>query len=237
MAKRRTLIITEVALAIALAAVLNVLQLRLPINFMGGSISLAMLPIALVALRRGPLSGMVVGTAFGCIDLLIEPLILMPIQVILDYPLPYLLFGFGVGCYSKLYNKYANRSGQGAIGRFLAQGSFIIIIAVILGGILRLIPHTLSGVFFFSEYAGDFFAATPGFLFFPGAVDSGLNVWVYSIAYNATYLIPSLICVAVCLLIIAPILAKAVPVQSAATIERNKAQQETPGEKPDAKPE
>jgi thiamine transporter len=201
-----------VALAIALAAVLNFLQIRLPINIAGGSINLSMLPIALVALRRGVLSGMVTGTAFGLLDLLFEPFVLMPIQVVLDYPLPYLLFGLGVGLFSGLYNRYALQTGRRVTGRLLAQGSLIIVLALVVGGALRLVPHVLSGVFFFAEYAADFFASAPALLG-AGPVDAGLNVWVYSVAYNATYVVPSLVCVGVCLLVIAPVVAKAVPVR------------------------
>lgn len=39
----------------------------------------------------------------------------------------------------------------------------------------RMVSHVLSGVIFFAEYAGD------------------QNPWIYSIGYNATYLVPELI--------------------------------------------
>lgn len=213
MSNTRTLIIVEVALAIALAAVLNFIQMRLPINIAGGSISLAMLPIAVVALRRGAVSGVVAGAAFGFIDLLMEPFILVPAQVILDYPLPYLLFGLGVGLFSGLYKKSSNKNGKQVTGRFLAQGSLVIIAAMVFGGLLRLASHVLSGVLFFAEYAADFFAESPH-LVTAGALDSGLNVWIYSVVYNLTYLVPSVIGVTVCVLVIAPVLAKALPVRS-----------------------
>ena len=212
MSNTRTLIIVEVALAIALAAVFNFIQIRLPINIMGGSINLSMLPIAIVALRRGVVSGCVAGAAFGFLDLLLEPLILVPIQVLLDYPLPYLFFGLGVGLFSRLYNKMVNQKGQQGFGRFLAGGSLVILVSLIIGGLVRLACHAISGVFFFSEYASNFFAENPTFLV-AGPVDAGLNVWIYSVVYNLTYLLPSLVCVGICVLIIAPVLAKAVPVR------------------------
>lgn len=212
MRNTRTLIITEIALAIALATVLNFLQIRLPVNIFGGSINLSMLPIALVALRRGALSGVVAGTVFGSIDLLIEPFILTPAQVLLDYPLPYLLFGLGVGLSSGLYTRVAKRASTRLTGRVLAKGSFVIIAALIFGGLLRLASHVLSGVIFFSEYAADFFAENPGLLL-DGPMDTGLNVWIYSTGYNVLYLAPSLLFVGICLLVIAPVLARAVPVR------------------------
>jgi len=212
MSSTRTLIIVEVALAIALATVLNFLQIRLPINIAGGSINLSMLPIAIVALRRGALSGLLTGTIFGFLDLLIEPFILVPVQVILDYPLPYLLFGLGVGLFSPLYNRYASQNDKQITGRFVLNSSAIIIVALIVGGALRMVSHTLSGVVFFAEYAADWFASNPTFLL-AGPVDAGLNVWIYSVVYNATYMVPSLVCVGICALVIAPVLAKAVPVR------------------------
>lgn len=48
----------------------------------------------------------------------------------------------------------------------------------------RMLSHVLSGVVFFAEYAGD------------------QNPWLYSIGYNATYLIPELIISIVILLLI-----------------------------------
>jgi thiamine transporter len=48
----------------------------------------------------------------------------------------------------------------------------------------RLVAHVLSGVVFFAEYAGD------------------QNPWVYSLVYNATYLVPELIISVIVLMII-----------------------------------
>jgi thiamine transporter len=192
MRNTRILILVEVALAVALAAVLNLLAMRLPINIAGGSISFTMLPIAVVALRRGALAGATAGTLFGVIDLLVEPFILVPVQVLLDYPIPYLLFGLGVGLFSTLYNKtfVSRENNSGLLG-----SSFIVVISMLVGWLLRVVSHVLSGVFFFAEYAGD------------------QNVWAYSIVYNLSYLVPSFIASLVLALIILPILAKAVPVQ------------------------
>jgi thiamine transporter len=206
----RILILVEVALAVALAAVLNALQVRLPINIAGGSINLCMLPIAVVALRRGPFAGMVAGTLFGCIDLLLEPTILFPLQVILDYPAPYLLFGLGVGLFSDIYRKVAEKDERHVTGLFIAQSSGVIVVAVLVGGVLRLASHVLSGVLFFAEYAADFFAEYPGLLQ-AGPADAGMNVWIYSTIYNLLYLVPSVVGALVCTLVVMPVLAKAVP--------------------------
>jgi len=185
MRNQRIQTIVEIALAVALAVLLNFLALRLPISIAGGSISLTMLPIGIVALRRGAGAGALAGAIFGLLDLLMEPFILVPVQVILDYPAPYLLFGFGVGLFMRAYRASADLHP--------ATASVWIILAFIIGGILRYISHVLSGVFFFAEYAG-----------------TG-NVWVYSFVYNITYLGPALAASLICALIIQPILQRAVP--------------------------
>lgn len=55
------------------------------------------------------------------------------------------------------------------------KGYLTLIIGIILALSGRLISHVLSGVIFFASYAGD------------------QNPWIYSIGYNATYMVPELI--------------------------------------------
>ncbi|MDR2106776.1 MAG: energy-coupled thiamine transporter ThiT [Coriobacteriales bacterium] len=210
----RILILVEVALAVALATVLSFLQIRLPINLAGGSIQLAMLPLAVVALRRGALAGATAGALFGLIDLLLEPFVLFPLQVILDYPGPYLLFGLGVGLFSGVYRRAAEAADRRVTGGFIARSTVITIAAVVVGGLLRLVSHVLSGVFFFAEYAADFFAEHPA-LVQAGPLDAGVNAWIYSIIYNLLYIVPSVAGVLACALVVMPVLAKAVPVRHA----------------------
>ena len=203
MRNNRVSVLVECALAVALAAVLNFVAVRLPINIAGGSISLTMLPIALVAIRRGPAAGAVAGLLFGTLDFFVQPYIVHWAQVILDYPLPYLLFGCGVGLFSRLYAKVAyakategiaQGSTTNALSNALTRGSVLIVVSFVVGGLLRYAAHVLSGVIFFAEYAG------------------GDNVWIYSLVYNITYLAPSLVVSFVLSLIIVPILARAVPI-------------------------
>jgi thiamine transporter len=218
MRNTRILILVEVALAVALAAVLNALQFRLPINIAGGSISLAMLPIAVVALRRGPLAGSIAGVLFGLVDLALEPYILVPVQVILDYPAPYLLFGLGVGLFARMYQRAAAKDERRVTGGFIAASSVIVVAALVVGGLFRYVPHVLSGVAFFAEYAADFFADNPS-LQQAGSVTAGANLWIYSLVYNIAYLAPSVIGSLICALVVMPVLAKAVPVQDVEAAE------------------
>ena len=196
MRNNRILVLVECALAVALSLVLNFIAIRLPINIAGGSVSLTMLPIAIVALRRGPAAGALTGVVFGTFDLLMEPFIIHWAQVILDYPLPYLLFGFGVGLFARVYARTYEKSSQSTIKNKLGKGSVLIAFALVLGGALRYAAHVSSGVIFFAEYAG------------------GENVLLYSLVYNISYLAPSLVATFVLALVIMPILARAVPIKS-----------------------
>ncbi|MDR3136785.1 MAG: energy-coupled thiamine transporter ThiT [Coriobacteriales bacterium] len=216
MRDQRTRVITDIALAVALSVVLNLMALRLPINVAGGSISLTMLPIAVVALRRGAVAAAIAGLLFGCFDLLMEPVILVPTQVLLDYPVPYLLFGIVCGLFAPVYQRTqrwalrkavpdtaqsaaTNRPGSGRateLASSLVGGSAWIVIAVLLAGFVRYLTHVFSGVIFFAEYAGD------------------QNVWLYSLLYNFAYLGPSLLCVLMCSLVLLPLLSRQLPVES-----------------------
>lgn len=57
-------------------------------------------------------------------------------------------------------------------------------LAIFIGILGRTISHVLSGVIFFAEYAGD------------------MNPWLYSIVYNAYYLVPELIISSIVIFII-----------------------------------
>ncbi|MFA5576970.1 MAG: energy-coupled thiamine transporter ThiT [Tissierellaceae bacterium] len=63
-------------------------------------------------------------------------------------------------------------------------GYFKVFLAVFLGILGRMVSHVLSGVVFFAEYAGT------------------SNPWIYSLEYNAYYLLPELIISAIVIFII-----------------------------------
>lgn len=123
-------VLTEAALAIALAFVLGLIPLfRMPL---GGSISLEMIPLILLAVRQGWKVGVLTGTAYGLLNLAINPVILHPVQVIFDYPLPFAALGLA-GLFSPTV--------YGAmIGSVLAVS-------------VRFAAHFVSGVAFFASYA------------------------------------------------------------------------------------
>ncbi|MGI6632777.1 MAG: energy-coupled thiamine transporter ThiT [Bacillota bacterium] len=123
----------------------------------GGSVTLgSMVPLILFAIRYGAGPGITVGAAYGLVDFIVNPYVVHPAQVILDYPLAYGLLGLS-GLFR--HNIYLG-SAVGIFG--------------------RLISHFLSGVIFFAEYAEG-------------------NVYLYSLVYNAQYLVPELLITAVVL--------------------------------------
>ncbi len=150
---RETRVLTEAALAVALAFVLGLIKVfHMPF---GGSISLEMVPLILLALRQGPWVGAAAGAAYGLLDLAVEPFVLHPVQVVLDYPL-----AFGVLGLAGLFHPTL---------RGVVLGTIVAVLA-------RFLCHFVSGVVFFASYA-----------------PKGWNPYLYSAAYNAGYLVPSLI--------------------------------------------
>jgi thiamine transporter len=127
---RDTRVLTEAALAIALAFVLGLIKIFH--RWQGGSISLEMVPLILLALRQGPIVGIAAGAAYGLLDLVVEPFALHPVQVILDYPL-----AFGVLGLAGFFKPTVRGAVLGTIVAMLA----------------RFLCHFVSGVVFFASYA------------------------------------------------------------------------------------
>ncbi len=120
-------ILAETAVAVALAGALNLIKIfSLP---QGGSVTLAaMVPILLLALRRGWKVGVVAGVVLGLVVLVEEPFIVHPAQLVLDYPLAYGVLGLA--------------------GFFRKQP----VVGVAVGIGLRFVSHFVSGIVFFASY-------------------------------------------------------------------------------------
>jgi len=128
MVKFQTKILAELIAAVALAGALHLITLfQLP---QGGRVTAAaMVPILVVALRRGPRVGVLAGVAYGLVVLVEEPFIFHPIQVLLDYSVAF-----------------------GALG---LAGFFrrISLVGVAVGIAGRFVAHFISGIVFFATYA------------------------------------------------------------------------------------
>jgi thiamine transporter len=185
MRSRRIVTLVEIALTIALSAVLSLVAARLPINVAGGSISFAMLPILVLALRRGALAGVIAGVGFGMIDYLIEPFFVSYAQVVLDYGVAFAALGLA-GLGSAAY--------KGAVRTSTKAGFLTALPFILLGAIGRFGAAWLSGVIFFGQNA-----------------PAGQPVWLYSIVYNLSYLLPSLVICVIAAAFVLPALEAAVP--------------------------
>lgn len=125
--KLTTKLITHMGLMISLALILH--QIRIYQMPQGGSITLgSMLPLLFIAFRYGPGVGYLAGFIYGVINLIFNPYILHPVQVLFDYPLPYMAVGIA-----------------GYFNNRLFLGTSIAIAA-------RFICHFISGIVFFAAY-------------------------------------------------------------------------------------
>lgn len=141
------------ALAVVLGLLSKLLGLELP---NGGSFSLSMLPLIIYGFRRGAKMGFIMGFTYGLINFITDGQVLHWGSIFFDYLIPFGLVAFIPGLLRKKAQK----------GSYLA-----IILGAFLAGFARYIFHGLSGVIFFSEYAGE------------------VNPWLYSfILYNLPYM-------------------------------------------------
>ena len=96
--------LTETAIAVALAAVLAFIPLyRMP---QGGDVSLTMIPLLLIAFRRGPVSGIAAGAVYGLISMAINGVIYHPMSILLDYVLAFGVLGIAGFFKTKPYRNY-----------------------------------------------------------------------------------------------------------------------------------
>ncbi len=126
--KFSTRMLINISLMLAFSIVLHYLKIyHFP---QGGSVTFgAMIPLILISLRYGAGVGALAGFIFGLINILQDPFILHPIQVLFDYPLPFMAMGLA-GIFSEK-----------------------IFLSTVLAFVGRFICHFISGVIFFASYA------------------------------------------------------------------------------------
>ena len=122
--------ITYSSMCICIATVMSYIKIiQLP---QGGSVVFcSMIFISLIGYLFGVYAGILGGIVFGLIQLIINPFIVNPIQVFLDY-----IVAFGVLGLSGIFKNSINGLTKGFL----------------LGAMVRLIISTISGVVFFSEF-------------------------------------------------------------------------------------
>lgn len=148
--KRSTKTVVVCGILTGLSIVLNnIVIFTMP---QGGSVTLlCMLPIVLAGYIYGARTGLLVGISVGLMNLMLGGYVVHPFQLLLDYPI-----AFGV-------------LGLGAVVR--NKGKYAIVLAYIIGLLLRYSSHVLSGIIFFGEYA-----------------PKGFSAVTWSLLYNGTFL-------------------------------------------------
>lgn len=168
--KERILSVCEGAIMIALAFVLEMLfkwlntimgiSALLPF---GGSVTASVLPIIYYSYRRGPVFGLITGIAYSALQM-VTGLSLPPAKTFLSLVLCILLdyvLAFAIYGIACVFAKPFCK--KRVIG--YAFGAFVTCV-------VRFISSTLSGALLWGEYAPE-----------------GMNVWVYSIVYNGSYML------------------------------------------------
>lgn len=127
-----TRMLATAAVCIAMSFLLSYLKLfSMPT---GGSITaLSMLPLMVFSWLYGVGPGLVAGGAYGLLQFIQKPEIYHWAQVIIDYPLAFMMLGLA-GCFRKVDKGWAFPAGVliACFGRFLC--------------------HTLSGLIFFTDF-------------------------------------------------------------------------------------
>jgi thiamine transporter len=164
--------LAEIGVAIALAAVLG--QVRIFVMPQGGSVSLELLPILFIAVRRGVVPAATAGLLYGLLQLgLPGAFVYHPAQAALDYPLAFMSL---------------------AVAGFVdVRGWRSLALAVALALLARFACHFLSGLIFFAAYAPEWespwlYAATYNLLYLvPEGLLTTLLLWPLLKAYDAAF--------------------------------------------------
>jgi thiamine transporter len=145
----------------------------------GGSISIAMLPIFVVAFRRGLKNGLIAGLLLGGLQILVtRTYFLVPLQFFLDYIAAFIVIGFA-GLFPKAISKPIH-----------------LVLGIAVATFARLLAASWAGIAYWSEYIPDGIADIDrvfGTAFSSTLITPTLMTWVGSFVYNAAYLIPSAI--------------------------------------------
>lgn len=143
--------IVYAALSVALSFALSYVRLfRLP---QSGSVTFAsLLPLLLYSYVFGIRKGVVAGLVYGLLQAIQDPMILHPVQFLLDYPAAFGMIGLA-GIFKEI-----NLFKKSVILQFVAGGIF--------AAILRYACHVVTGIIVFDIYAEEGFSPVAwGFLY------------------------------------------------------------------------
>ena len=177
MKKKNLIVLAEIAIFAAIGFVLDLIA-----NFItrffpnGGSIGIAMIAVIIITYRRGIIPGFITGLLMGLLDMTDGYYAIADtfFKVFFQIGFDY-LFGYAFVCVCGFIIPLCKKN----FILFTTIGAFI-------GGMGKYLSHFLSGIFFWPEFPNQPFLE---------------RVW-YSIGYNGSYMIPSIILSAaiICLL-------------------------------------
>lgn len=180
---RDTRVLTECAMMIALATVLSMIKVyEAPF---GGSVTLlSMAPIIILSMRRGLKVGVAAGFVHSVLQLLlglanvgwVPDIGGKVLCILLDYILPFTALGFG-GMFRNV--------------KFTQNKRMNIIIQALLGTLVvtlfRFACHVLSGVVIWYALDLEWYADDPTHIV------NQYSKWMFSLVYNATFMVPEII--------------------------------------------
>ena len=149
----------------------------------GGSIGIAMIAVLIIAYRRGLWPALLTGLIMGVLDIATSAYILHPIQMILDYIIPYALVGFAA-LLKPFFDKYDDKKSR----------ILWLIAGVVIGGLLKFTSHYLAGIFFWTK-SSDFAWGM-----------EATNLYLYCFIYNIAFIGPSIV---LCAALMVPLYLKA----------------------------
>lgn len=176
----RLLVMVEAAFFAAFAMILDFLpSIKLSPAI---SISFAMVPIFILAFRRGMLAGILAGFLWGLLQVMLgDAYYLAPLQFFIEYFLAFASVGFA-GLLSSLIQRSFEKEHKKTALAWVVAATFV-------GSIARYFWHFLAGVIFWGDYAPE-----------------GTSPLVYSFIANGTTFVGAFV---FCAIVLAVILASA----------------------------
>lgn len=183
----KTLRLVTSGVLIGLATVLSMIKVfALPL---GGSVTLfSMVPILVLSYMYGVKWGLLGCTVYGVLQMVLGATMsqafaglegwTVPVMALLDYIVAYMVIGFS----SMFKNKLKNHTVAFSIGASVAI-------------LLRLVCHFLSGWILWGSYAASYFEEMNNSFgaFMLTNFDGQLLAALYSLVYNASYMLPELV--------------------------------------------
>ncbi len=177
MKERKTLMLAEGGVCIAMSLALSYLKIPIGLTFgaFGGSIDLVMIPLILFAVRWGFGWGVLAGLAFGTLKYFVaNGWAISWVSILFDYSLAYAAVG---------------------LAGLLRRRWKLLPLAALIGCVARFLIHFISGVTVYAQYMPDEFMGV-----------TKLTPPFYSLLYNGTYMVPNtILAVVLCAFLAVPL--------------------------------